>query len=118
MKKKVREITDVMNDFKIQTGKLESLYMKDINTRKMYYMDHPSIVGAGNQAAFNKPVKKLPNADWDAIHKIFDEIEREESRSTIGILFNFSNIIMMTVIAFSVFLFLKVEQSNRNKRAD
>ena len=118
MKKKVGEITDIMHDFRMQTGKLESLYMKDINARKMYYMDHPNVVGAGNQAAFDKPVKKLPNADWDAIHKIFDDMEREESRSAIGILFNFSNIIMMTVIAFSVFIFLKVEQSGSNKRID
>lgn len=109
MKTKVADITDLMHDFKMQTGKLESLYMKDINQRKKTYQDHPSMVGNARQVDFSKPVQKLPNADWDAVHKIFDEIEREESRSTIGILFNLSNIIMMTVIAFSAFLFLKVE---------
>lgn len=31
MKKKVGEITDIMHDFKMQTSKLESLYMRDVN---------------------------------------------------------------------------------------
>lgn len=116
MKTKVTEIQDMMHDFKGSTGRLESLYMKDINQRRQYYLDHPNLVGS-KQADFTKPVKKAPNVDYDAIHRIFDEIENEESKSTISILFNLSNIIMMTVIGFSVFLFLKVEQG-RGKRVD
>ena len=106
-----------MHDFKQSTSKLESLYMRDNNQRKQYYLDHPNLVG-GQQVKFGEPMKKAPNVDYESIHKIFDEIEREESRSTIGILFSVANIIMMTVIGFSVFLFLKVEQSSRGKRVD
>lgn len=108
MKTKVGEIQGLMHDFKKATGKLESLYMKDINQRRQYYLDHPNLVG-NTPGDFTKPLKKAPNVDYEAIHQIFDEIEREESRSTIGILFSVANIIMMTVIGFSVFLFLKVE---------
>lgn len=117
MKKKVGEIQDIMHDFKQTTSKMESLYMRDANQRKQYYLDHPNLVG-GKQVNFGQPVKKVPNVDFGEIHKIFDEIEREESRSTIGILFSVANIIMMTVIGFSAFLFLKVEQSSRGKRVD
>ena len=57
--------------------------------------------------------------DFDAIHKIFDEMESEEIRSTIGMMLNLPNLLMITVIAFSAFLFLKVEQSGGgSKRMD
>ena len=55
--------------------------------------------------------------DYDDIHRIFDEIEKEESRSAIGILFSLSNIIMMTVIAFSAFIFITVG-GGHGKRLD
>jgi hypothetical protein len=77
-------------------------------------LDHPNLSGGGLMDSESK----APNVDYDAIHKIFDEIESEESRSTIGILFNLSNVIMMAVIGFSAFIFLKVEQSSLNKRMD
>ena len=114
MKTKVTEIQNIMHEFRSWTDRLESLYMKDVDQRKQYYLDHPSL-GGGRSRDFAQPA---PNVDYDAIHKIFDEIEREESRSTIGILFNLSNILMMTVIGFSAFLFLKVDQGGRNKRLD
>lgn len=34
MRTKVTEMSDIMQDFKASTGKLESLYMKDINMRR------------------------------------------------------------------------------------
>ena len=54
MKTKVKEITEIMDSFKKETGRLESLFMKDINQRKMYYLDHPNVVGANNQMGFDK----------------------------------------------------------------
>ena len=45
MKTKVTEMTDIMSDFEASTGKLEALYIKDIDQRKQYYLDHPNLVG-------------------------------------------------------------------------
>ena len=49
---------------------------------------------------------------------IFDEIEKEETKSSFGILFNLSNIILLIVIGISVFLFIKVEKISPGKRLD
>ena len=48
MRTKVTEMSDIMQDFEASTGKLESLYMKDIDQRKQYYLDHPNLVGQNN----------------------------------------------------------------------
>merc|ERR1711874_199721 len=98
MKTKVGEIQDLMQQFRGSTSRLESLFVKDIDQRRKHYLDHPNLVGKQKD---DSKARKIPNVDFDAIHKIFDEIEKEESRSTIGILFNVANIIMMTVIGFS-----------------
>jgi hypothetical protein len=45
MKTKVTDMTDIMSDFEASTGKLEALYIKDIDQRKQYYLDHPNLVG-------------------------------------------------------------------------
>jgi len=45
MKGKVTEMSDIMKDFEASTGKLEALYMKDIDQRKQYYLDHPNLIG-------------------------------------------------------------------------
>ena len=90
--------------------------MRDINQRKQYYLDHPNLVKPSQEEGTSSA--KGPNVDYEQIHKIFDEIEREESRSSIGILFSISNIIMMTVIGFSAFLFLKVDGSKKSKFTD
>jgi len=118
MRTKVGDMAVITKDFEASAGKLEVLYMKDIDQRKQYYLDHPNLIGQKNQAfGFTKPIVKGPNVDYEDIHRIFDEIEREESRSTIGILFSLSNIIMMTVIGFSTFLFLTVD-GGHGKRLD
>jgi len=117
MKTKIGDMSDLMKDFEASSGKLEALYMKDVEQRKQYYLDHPNLVGQDQAFGFTKPVRKGPNVDYEDIHRIFDEIEKEESRSTIGILFSLSNIIMMTVIGFSAFLFLKVD-GGQAKRLD
>ena len=67
MKKKVGDIKDTMNEFRVSTTKLESLYMRDNNQRKQYYLDHPNLVG-GKQSAFGEPPKKPANVDYDTIH--------------------------------------------------
>ena len=46
--------------------------------------------------------------DYDEIHRIFDEIEQEESRSSIGMLLNLQNILMVAVIGASAFIFVTV----------
>ena len=110
MKSKVQDMSEIMQDFKSSTAKLESLYLKDIEQRKQYYLDHPNIVGAGNQAkdVFSKQKPSGPNVDYDEIHRIFDEIEREEARSALGMLFNLQNLIMMAVIGASGFIMMVV----------
>lgn len=77
MKTKVQDMSEIMQDFKVSTGKLESLYMKDIEQRRQYYLDHPNVVGPGNQAKdlFIGSKSKGPNVDYDEIHRIFDEME-------------------------------------------
>lgn len=55
MRTKVSDMSEIMKDFEASTGKLEALYMKDINQRKQYYLDHPNLVGQNQAFGFTKP---------------------------------------------------------------
>lgn len=55
MRTKVGDMSEIMKDFEASSGKLEALYMKDINQRKQYYLDHPNLVGQNQAFGFSKP---------------------------------------------------------------
>ena len=95
---KVKDINTFTRNFHLTTDKLEKLYLKDIEKRKEYYQDHKVV----NKALFRDNEKFT--VDYKDLHKIFDELEAEESPSMLMLLLKVPNLLMISVILICIFV--------------
>lgn len=94
---KVEDLGQLTDDFHYSTDKLESLFMRDIDKRRKYFLEHPM-----SATATTEDGSEVDLAEIDAV---FDQIEKDEKRSLFSILLYLHNIGMIGVIAFAGYVY-------------
>lgn len=109
---KVDEMNYFTEHFSETTDKLEALYYEDIEFRKKYYQEHTVVKAAisnfGEESGY----------DLSQINDIFDEIEKEETKSLASMFISLSNISMMGVIIMSAYVYNNIAKMGSKKRFD
>ena len=82
------------------SDKLEALYKRDIEKRRKYFQEHPM-----TSTTTTDDGSLIDLSDIDAV---FDQIEREEKRSMLSIMFYLHNLGMILVIGFSAYVFTQM----------
>jgi hypothetical protein len=105
---KTNDITKFTKDFHLQTDQLEKLYLRDIEQRKKYFLEHERISGEEEKI----------DVDLTEIDRMFDEIEAEEGRSSLQIVMKIPNLLMVGVIAMSGVLWTQLQTLGNKNRKD
>ena len=96
---KVEKLGSITDDFHTSTDSLEQLYNRDIEKRQKYNEDHQVTKDHSNQLIGDVSV------DLSDLDTIFDQLEKDEKKNTLQILFYAHNLLLMSVIGFSGYIF-------------